>query len=256
MSLILEEHIPQFELMKKYPEELFYRGNPTLLKRPKVSIVGTRKPNQYTRHYTYLLAQKLAGVGVAVVSGAAMGVDALAHAGAGAPNTVAVVANGVDIRYPAVNRDLIRSIEEEGLVLSQFNNGFRATGWSFVVRNELVVALGDVLVVTEADLDSGSMRSVEYALKMEKKIYVLPHRIGESMGTAGLLKEGLATALYDIDAFISGFGKAVKISDNPFLQFCARNPTFDEAVARFGDDVYEAELEGSIRVENGLVILC
>lgn len=256
MSQLFTEHIPQLEQMKKYPQELFYKGDPALLKRPKVSIVGTRKPNQYTRHYTYLLAQRLAGAGVTVVSGAAMGVDAIAHAGAGASHTVAVVANGVDIRYPAVNRELIRSIEEEGLVLSQFNNGFRATGWSFVVRNELVVALGDVLVVTEADEGSGSMRSVEYALEMEKKIYVLPQRIGESMGTEKLLKEGVATALYDMDAFVSGFGKIVKISDDPFLQFCARNPTFDEAVARFGDDVYEAELDGSIRVENGVVILC
>ncbi len=256
MSQLFTEHIPQLEQMKKYPQELFYKGNTTLLDRPKVSIVGTRKPNQYTRHYTYLLAQKLAGVGVVVVSGAAMGVDAIAHAGAGASHTIAVVANGVDIRYPAVNRELIRSIEEEGLVLSQFNNGFRATGWSFVVRNELVVALGDVLVVTEADLDSGSMRSVEYALEMGKEVYVLPQRLPESLGTQALLQKGLALPLYDIDAFVSEFGEIVKIADDPFLQFCASNPTFDEAVSHFGEDVYEAELEGRIRVENGVVILC
>jgi DNA processing protein len=55
-------------------------------------------------------------------------------------------------------------------------------GWRTVVRNELVVALGDSLIVTEADLNSGSMRSVEYALKMGKEIFVIPQRLDESLG--------------------------------------------------------------------------
>ncbi len=251
----LDIHIPELESMKKYPSEISYIGNQDLLKKTKISIVGTRKPNQYTRHQTYLLAQKLASVGVCIVSGAAMGVDAISHTAAGASNTIAVVANGVDIRYPAVNKELLKSIEQEGLVLSQFNNGFRTTSWSFVIRNELVVALGDILVVTEADLDSGSMRSVEYALKMGKEIYVLPHRWGESMGTNSLLQQGLAIPIYDIELFVSRFGEIAKISDDPFLQFCITKPTFDEVVSRFGDIVYEAELEGTIRVENGLVLV-
>ena len=76
---------------------------------------------------------------------------------------------GLDIRYPVINRPLIEGIENRGLILSQFNDGFRATGWSFVVRNELVVALGDLLIVTEADLKSGSMRSVEYGFENGKR---------------------------------------------------------------------------------------
>lgn len=252
----LDMYIPELESMKKYPSKISYIGNIDLLKKLKISIIGTRKPNQYTRHLTYQLAKKLADVDVCVVSGAAMGVDAISHTGAGASNTIAVVANGVDIRYPAVNKELLKSIENEGLVVSQFNSGFKATGWSFVVRNELVVALGEVLIVTEADLNSGSMRSVEYALKMKKEIYVLPHRLGESRGTHSLIEQGLATPIYDVDLFVSKFGKVVKVLDNPFLQFCATNPTFDEVISKFGDDVYEAELEGTIRVENGLVLVC
>ena len=249
--------LPELESMKKYPAELFYKGNLSLLKRPKVSIVGTRRPLNYTREYTYKLARALGARGVCVVSGAAMGVDGIAHEGAGADNTIAVVANGLDIRYPAVHKGLIASIEEKGLVLSQFREGFKTTGWSFVVRNELVVALGDILIVTEADLGSGSMRSVEYALKMGKEIFVLPHRLSESRGTNMLLQECKATAITDIETFASRFGVAVEkhVEKDEFFYFCQDMPTFDQTVEKFGERVYEAELEGIIAIENGYVRL-
>jgi DNA processing protein len=243
--------------MKRYPPELFYRGDLKLLERPKVSIVGTRTPSLYTQQMTEQIAKTLAKRGVCVVSGAAMGVDALAHEAAGADNTIAVLGCGLDIRYPAINRTLIASIEEKGLLLSQFNDGFCATKWSFVIRNELVVALGDILVVTEADLKSGSLRSVEFAQKMGKKIYVLPHRLGESMGTNRLLLERKAEPIYDIAVFASQFGKAVEadIPKDDFFYFCQKMPTLDETVRQFGDRVYEAELEGMISIQDGLIRL-
>jgi DNA processing protein len=257
MSQVLTQYIPSLERMKKYPSSLFYKGDLELLQRPRVSIVGTRRPSNYTRRSTHMLANALAKRGVCVVSGAAMGVDTIAHTGAGAENTIAVVANGLDIRYPAVNKNLIEDIEKKGLLLSQFNDGFRATGWSFVVRNELVVALGDSLIVTEADLNSGSMRSVEYALEMGKEIFVLSHRVDESLGTNHLLHAKKATAIHDIEAFVSTFGqiadKGVKKDD--FFYFCQRAPTFEESLKEFGDRVYEAELEGIITIQNGIVRL-
>jgi len=257
MSQNITQTISELEMMKKYPKNLFYIGDLNLLKRPKVSIVGTRRPSAYTKQFTYLLAKALAKRGVCVVSGAAMGVDTIAHEGAGDSNTIAVVASGLDIRYPVVNKNLIENIENDGLVLSQFNDGFRATGWSFVVRNELVVALGDILIVTEADLNSGSMRSVEFALKMGKQIYVLPHRLGESLGTLQLLNENKATAIHDIETFVASFG--VEVSDttvkDDFFYFCQTSPTFDESLAKFGEKVYEAELEGIITIHEGIVRL-
>ncbi|MFT7823801.1 MAG: DNA-processing protein DprA [Sulfurimonas sp.] len=257
MGQRLTEHIAALEAMKKYPDTLFYKGDLELLNRPKVSIVGTRTPSSYTRNFTYRLSNALAKRGVCIVSGAAMGVDAIAHNGAGANNTIAVAANGLDIRYPAVNRELIKAIESAGLLLSQFNDGFMATGWSFVVRNELVVALGDILVVAEADLESGSMRSVEYALKMDKEIYVLPHRLDESPGTNMLLFEGQARPIYNIEAFSSRFGNAVcdEVPKDDFFYFCQTMPSFDETIERFGNRVYEAELEGLITIHNGIVRL-
>lgn len=195
MIVSISETIPELNLMKKYPKELYAIGNQELLKRPKVSIVGTRRPSNYTKQFTYALAQALSKRGVTIVSGVAMGVDAIAHHASKPENSIAVVANSLDIRYPAINKNLIEAIERHGLMLSQFPATFKATPWSFVVRNELVVALGDVLIVTEADENSGSMRSVEFALKMGKKIYVLPQRLDDSRGTTRLLEKGLATPI-------------------------------------------------------------
>lgn len=257
MSEALVETVTALSSMKKYPKTLFYKGNLALLDRPKVSIVGTRRPSTYTRQLTYTLAQALAKRGVCVVSGAAMGVDAIAHTGAGAVNTIAVLPTGLNIRYPAVNKELIESIETKGLTLSQFDDGFCATPWSFVVRNELVVALGDILVVTEADIGSGSMRSVEYALKMGKKIWVLSQRIGESLATNKLVMEGKAEVIHDIEHFASGFGKEVdeSIPKDDFFYFCQHTPTLDESIEKFGERVYEAELEGIITIQDGIVRL-
>ncbi len=254
----INEHIPALEAMKKYPKELYALGNKALLDRPKVSIVGTRRPSIYTQHQTKNLASALSKRGVCLVSGAAMGVDALVHQGAGYANTIAVVANSLDIRYPAVNRHLIEGIEKEGLMLSQFPLTTKAAPWSFVVRNELVVALGEVLIVTEADENSGSMRSVEFALKMGKEIYVLPQRLDESRGTNALLAEGLAKPIYEIEAFANEYGVTPQndtMQKDDFFYFCQTTPTFDDAISKFKERVYEAELEGLIRIENGLVRL-
>ncbi len=253
----LDFEIPALKAMKKYPATLYARGDLSLLARPKVSIVGSRNPTPYTAHYTQSIAAALAKRGVVIVSGAAMGVDAIAHMGAGAPNTIAVMANSLDIRYPSINRSLIESIEREGLALSQFDPSFAATKWSFVLRNELVVALGDILIITQADTGSGSMRSAEYALSQGKEIFVIPHILGESMGTNRLLKEGLARPIYDIEEFASRFGNAADdtLPKDDFFYFCQKAPTLDEAVTKYGGRIYEAELEGLIVIDNAIVRL-
>ncbi|WP_292657022.1 DNA-processing protein DprA [Nitratifractor sp.] len=252
---ILSELPAEFTALKKPPEKIWYRGDPTLLERPKVSIVGTRRPSAYTRTMTHQLANELACRGVIIVSGAAMGVDAIAHEGAGASRTIAVLGTGVDRRYPAVNASLIEAIEKEGLLLSRFEPGFRATSWSFVVRNELVVALGEVLIIAEADEGSGSMRSAEIAIETGREIYVLPHRLGESEGTQRLLREGLAKPIYSLEAFADSFGRVPgrELPTDEFFYFCQKNPTVEEAVARFGTRIYEAELMGEIEIRDGKV---
>ncbi|MDQ1243954.1 MAG: processing protein [Campylobacterota bacterium] len=254
---LLSYEIPELLAMKSYPKQLFYDGDTELLNRRKVSIVGSRKPTTYSRVYIQKIASLLAKEGVCVVSGGAMGIDAMAHAGAGASNTISVLPCGIDARYPAVNKNLLNDIQKNGLLLSQFEIGYSATPWSFVVRNELVVALGEVLVVGEADLESGTMRSVEFALKMGKEIFVLPQRLGESGGTNQLLKESKAKGIYDIDEFVARFSTCRDIElkkEDDFTKFCSTNPTYDEALANYPNRVFEAELSGEIKIQNGRVV--
>lgn len=255
MKMIAGENIPETLHMKKRPASIYAAGHIDLLDKRKVSIVGSRRPGAYTKNIVMQLASALAKRGVAVVSGAAMGVDAMAHRGAGVAQTIAVMPCGLHHRYPAVNASLIEEIAQQGLVLSQFDPDFKARPWSFVVRNELVVALGEVLVVAQADRDSGTMRSVEFAKKMEKEIFVLPHRLGESEGTNDLLAAKEAEAIYDIDAFAENFGTIENETSDPFISFCKKSPTWEEAVKRFGERLFEAELEGTIAVREGRIIL-
>ncbi|MCW8954952.1 MAG: DNA-protecting protein DprA [Sulfurimonas sp.] len=253
---IVQEKITELSTMKNYPNELFYDGNLELLKRVKISIVGSRKPSKYSRLMIQKLSSSLSKAGVCIVSGGAMGIDAVAHSGAGASNTIAVLPCGVNVRYPLVNKNLLNDIQKSGLLLSQFDADFKATSWSFVVRNELVVALGDVLVVGEAELNSGTMRSVEFALKMQKEIFVLPQRLGESEATNRLVKENKAKVIYDIDEFVSRFttcNNELHVEDE-FSNYCSTNPTYDEALKKFPDKIFEAELSGEIIIQNGRIL--
>ncbi|MEN4052809.1 MULTISPECIES: DNA-processing protein DprA [Sulfurimonas] len=254
----IDFQIEALESMKSYPNELFYLGNVGLLKKQKIAIVGSRKPNQYARERTTQLVKKLVQAKRCIVSGGAIGIDAIAHKAAGAKNTIMVAATGLDKRYPTINKNLICDIEQEGLILSQFQAGTPSNRYNFVLRNELVVALGEILIVAYADENSGTMRSVEYALKMGKKIYVLPHRIGESEGTNRLLAEKKAEAIYDIDAFVTKIcgqknieHSSVKSDD--FLEFCRTNPAYEEVLQQFASRLFEAELSGEVEIKNGRV---
>ena len=243
----------EFESLKDKPKELFYKGNLSLLGKRKISIVGTRHPISYTKQLCFKLGNALKNRGVCVVSGGAMGVDALAHKSA-FPNTIGVMANSLDIVYPKVNYSLLKSMEEESLMLSEYKQNQKATRYSFVLRNRIVVSLGEVLVVAQADLNSGSVRSIEIAQKLGKKIYVFPHRIGDSLGTDQLLRDGQATAIYDIDKFADLFGEVSKESDE-ILEFCKMSDDFDLIYDKFGDKIYEYELQGKIEIKNLKVIV-
>jgi DNA processing protein len=248
--------IDELSSMKKYPDELFYIGNLELLKRKKISIIGTRRPNSYTKEFTYKLASKFSDANICIVSGAAMGVDSIAHQGAKSNNTIAVVANGLDIRYPSVNRNLIIDIEKNGLIISAYKEKEKARNYTFVLRNEIVVALSDFLIVTEADLNSGSLTSVNYALKMGKKVYTLPHRINESLGTQELIKKGLIEVIYNLDEFIYNIcGEKSTFIEDEILLFCKNNPSYESAISKYPNKIFEYELEGKIKIENGKVII-
>ncbi|QOP41850.1 DNA-processing protein DprA [Sulfurimonas marina] len=253
----IDFQIDSLKAMKKYPENLYYKGNVELLQSKMISVVGSRKPNQYARNLTQELCSKLALRDIKIVSGGAIGIDAIAHKSAGAANTIMVAGTGLDVRYPAVNKNLIQEIENKGLVLSQFAEGEPSRRYTFPLRNELIVALSDILIVAYADLNSGTMRSVEYALKMQKEVYVFPHRIGESAGSSKLLQEGNAKLIYDIDEFAQQFGTIEKneIDKDEFLLFCKTNPSYEEAMKKDASKLFEYELLGKIEVKDSKVYI-
>ncbi|WP_375724804.1 DNA-protecting protein DprA [Arcobacter sp. KX21116] len=257
MNSIIDFEIPELQSLSKPVKTLFYKGNTKLLKKPKISIVGTRRTLNYTQFTTHQLASKLSLAGNCIVSGGAIGVDTISHRAAGVNNTILVSPCGINYRYPAINKKFIEEIEQQGLLLSSFDEDFKATRYSFVLRNEIVVALGDILIVTQADLNSGSLRSVEYALKMGKEIFVLPHRINESQGTSLLSKKGLAKVIYDIDEFVEQYTRTPikEEKKDDFLEYCKKNPTYEEAILKYDSLVYEYELNGKIEIKNGFITL-
>lgn len=254
----IDFHIQECESMQNYPNEIFYKGDTNLLLKQKISIVGSRKPNQYAIQKTHEIASKLSKSNVCIVSGGAIGIDTTAHKASNLQNTIMVAGTGLDIRYPAINKKMISELESNALVISQFPPKAPSHKYHFPLRNELIVALGEILIVSYADIKSGTMRSVEYAQKMGKEIYVLPHRIGESDGTNMLLQKGIAKPIYDIDSFINSYVKEAqpkKTKENIILDFCKTNPTYDEAYLKFGSKLFEYELNGDIKINNGIICL-
>ena len=159
-----------------------------------VTIVGSRRPSAYGLRVAERLARDLALAGVTVVSGMARGIDAAAHRGALAGDglTVAVLANGTDIVYPPVNRELYERIVSAGAVVSEYPPGTIARRHFFVERNRIMAALGRVVILVEAAQPSGSLVTADRALRLGRTVGAVPGQIGVRVaeGTNDLLKEG------------------------------------------------------------------
>ncbi|RUT51469.1 DNA-processing protein DprA [Campylobacter fetus] len=235
--------------LKKPVNKLYYKGNLELLNFPKVAIVGSRKCTSYTKNIVLSLASTLKNYGICVVSGAAIGTDIHAHEGA-FPNTIAVFGNGLNNIYPAQNSKMIEKIYKDALAFSEYEPNTFATPWSFLERNRIVVALSDAVIIAEADIKSGSMSSARLALDMGIPLFVLPQRFNESNGTNDLLSKNRANLIADFDEFASKFGSLNSdLSKDDVLEFIKINQNFDECYARFGDVLYEYELEGKISID-------
>ena len=226
----------------KYKDfELFYKGNTELLDKPKIAIVGSRKASKYTKEITFLLAKKLSKK-FTIISGGALGVDTEAHRGA-YPNTIFVSPSSLDIIYPKSNETLIKNIYKNSLAISEYEKNYRPHKYTFLQRNRIIVALSEFVIITEADKKSGSMRSFEWAKEYNKKVFVLPHRINESSGTRYLASTNQAEVIWDIDEFCKNLG----IEDNQKIL------NLNEALKKYGTQLYEMELDGKVNIKNGKV---
>ena len=243
------------------PTQLYFLGDVGLLDSvPKIAIIGTRKPNTYAQTYTTLLASSLARIGAIVVSGGALGTDIIAHSAA-LPKTICVLPTSLDRFYPASNAKMIQAIADQGLVLSEYECNHTPQRYDFLHRNRLIVALSDIVIIPQADRYSGSLASANLCTKLGKPIFVLSHRIGESLGTQDLLAKKRAQIITDIEAFTQaiatrfGLKAQESLEDDALLDFARSNPSFEEAFARFGERVLEYELMGKITRENGRIII-
>jgi DNA processing protein len=162
---------------------------------PAVAIVGTRRASPEGLEIARGLGRGLAAAGVTVVSGMALGVDSAAHAGAlevGGP-TLAVLAGGADVPYPASKRRLYEAIVASGgAVVSEMPPGFRAFRWNFPARNRIIAALAPATIVVEAAERSGSLITAELALDLGRDVGAVPGSVQSwrSRGTNALLRDG------------------------------------------------------------------
>lgn len=257
--MILEESALPASLraLPKPPKRLFYEGDVALLDLPKVAILGTRHPLGYTKALTQELARFFAQAGVAVASGGAFGVDILAHESA-FPRTILILPSSLDRPYPATHAPFFAKVAREGLVLSEYDSPFSPRRHTFLERNRLIVALADLIIIPQADLQSGSMQSARIAHELGKPLYVLPHRLRESLGTHALLNAQKARVVEDFSELLARHFPELHASQTPqeedeILRFCATIPSYEAAVARFGDRIFEYELEGKIAIAEGRV---
>jgi DNA processing protein len=183
----------------KKPKTLHYAGSLPADRIPSVAIVGTRKPTAYGREVTHRFAFELASRGVVIVSGLALGVDAIAHKAALEANgtTIAVLGNGLPAIYPAAHANLAKDIiATGGAVISEYGEYEKARPHYFLERNRLVSGLADVILITEAAARSGTLNTAGHALDQGKDIFVIPGNITSpmSLGCNQLLKQGAIPA--------------------------------------------------------------
>lgn len=191
------------------PPVLFAVGDAGLARRPALAVVGARNATQQGAATASAFAEALAGAGLTIVSGLALGIDSAAHRGAlkalagGAPaSTIAVVGTGVDIVYPSSNRALTEQIRAAGLVLSEFPLGTPAIAHNFPRRNRLISGLARGVLVVEAALRSGSLITARLAAESGRDVFAIPGSIHSPLarGCHRLIKDGakLVDAAQDV----------------------------------------------------------
>jgi DNA processing protein len=204
------------DLQDSAPSMLFVEGDPETLTKlsQAVSIVGSRLASSYGLQVTSFLVRELAQVARATVSGGALGIDAQVHRSSIEQKlpTVAVMAGGMDRKYPSANFKLFKQVIDQGLLLSEMPPGLAPTRWRFLQRNRLIAALTPTTVVIEAGIRSGSIRTANNALELSRELYAVPGSVlsGTSLGTNALIADNKALALCDLKQFATGIEREVR----------------------------------------------
>lgn len=190
------------------PMGLFYRGSLPADEKPAVAIIGARSCTPYGRETAYLLGKELGSRGIQIVSGMALGIDGAGQRGAiaGDGMTFGILGSGVDVCYPKENIELYCQIPAHGGLISEYCPGQKGLPQLFPVRNRIIAALSDCIIVVEAREKSGTLITVDQALEQGKDVFAVPGRLGDplSAGCNRLIQNGAAilTDIQDIYAYL------------------------------------------------------
>ncbi|GHT90391.1 DNA processing protein DprA [Betaproteobacteria bacterium] len=215
---------PQLLEIPDPPTLLYVRGNPALLLRPALAVVGSRNATPQGLKTAEDFARTLAAAGLTIVSGLALGIDAAAHrggllAGTGAGSTAAVIGTGADRLYPARNQDLARQIGEQGVIVSEFPLGTPAAAANFPRRNRIISGLVRGVLVVEAATESGSLITARLAGEQGREVFAIPGSIHSplSRGCHRLIKQGakLVESAQDILEELGAWSPPAPISATP-----------------------------------------
>lgn len=202
------------------PPILYYRGvvslEENLGQNSLVGIVGTRHPSEYGVRWTRQITTLLVKNGFTVVSGLAEGIDTECHTAAikAGGRTLAIVGTGVDVVYPAKNRDLYRQILVQGLVLSEYASKTPPDKAHFPRRNRIIAGLCRAVLVLEAPLKSGALITANYANEFGRDVYALPGRLDDCslQGCLKLLSQGAIQIPQDLDELLKMLGAIPKVN--------------------------------------------
>jgi len=196
------------------PPLLYVKGNTELLNRAALAVVGSRNASPQGSANAEAFARELSDGGFTVISGLALGIDAAAHRGglAGASSSLAVVGTGLDIVYPARNRDLAHQLAVQGALVSEFSLGTPALSGNFPRRNRLISGLARGCLIVEAALRSGSLITARYALEQGREVFAIPGSIHSplSKGCHLLIKQG-AKLVESSNDILEELGAAVRV---------------------------------------------
>ncbi|HEX2043607.1 MAG TPA: DNA-processing protein DprA [Acidimicrobiales bacterium] len=186
------------------PAVLFLKGAEGGLTGRRVAVVGTRRCTRYGADVARQLGRDLAAAGVTVVSGLALGIDGAAHEGALAARAappVAVVGSGLDVVYPRRHARLWAEVAASGVLLSEAPLGARPEPWRFPVRNRVIAALAEVVVVVESPSRGGSLHTVDAAVARDRPVMAVPGSVRSPASELpnALLAEGCAPARDALD---------------------------------------------------------
>ena len=192
------------------PLKLYYKGNLDLLKEERlIAVVGTRNPSSYGKLCCEYMVKKMTSANITIVSGFAKGIDSIAHKTSllAGGKTIAVIASGLDIVYPASNLSLYREIEEKGLILSEYEAGVKPFKFNFPQRNRIIAGLSKGTIVVESKDRGGSLITADLALEFNRDVYAVPGDVFSeySKGCNNLIRDSKAKSLSNINELLDDY---------------------------------------------------